>query len=188
MREKIDKSVGNPFGSNCFGSDFNNNIATVVDDPKIALASFKKISKTSSEDEKVVFISKMFKVASGLRKVCKTHLNSKRSENNQLNMSKSKEVSKNLAKLRRKVSKNSKYMVGQVGNSGGYTATVSAKIINDEVKKVILEEYQPCKENLSSWIGESKIKCLKKYLGKNELKNFILTKQKFENILDNLCR
>ena len=134
---------------------------------------FTTVSSCSGEDEgekKVKFISTIIRAVNCLRRVCKIHLNNKRSENKQSDLNNSKEISKSLAGLREEITKNGKFIEGGSGNS-------SAKISDQNAKNSISSKFKICEKDLSLWIGGKRIKYLKKYLDKNELKKFILEKK-----------
>ena len=143
----------------------------------------------NNEDEKKVkFISSIARAVNYLRKACKIHLNNKRSENKQSDLDNSKEISKSLADLREEIAKNGELIEGGSGNLGGLIGHSSARISNQDAKDLISSKFKTCEKNLSLWIGGKRIKYLKKYLNKNELKKFISEKEKFENKLNNFCR
>ena len=151
---------------------------------------FTTVSSCSGEDEgekKVKFISTIARAVNHLRKVCKIHLNNKRSENKQSDLDNSKEISKSLADLREEITKNGELIEGGSGNLGGLIGHSSARISDQNAKNSISSKFKICEKDLSLWIGGKKIKYLKKYLDKNELKKFISEKEKFENKLNNFC-
>lgn len=149
------------------------------------------VSSCDGKDEgekKINFISNIAGVVNDLRKVCKFHLNNKRSKNKQSDLENSKEISKSLADLREEITKNGKFIEGGSGNFGGLIGHSSTEISNPDAKNLISSKFKTCERDLSLWIGGKRIKYLKKYLDKNELKKFILEKKKFENKLNNFCR
>ena len=123
-----------------------------------------------------------------MRKACKIHLNNKRSKNKQSDLDNSKEISKSLADLREEITKNGKFIEEGSGNFGGLMGHSYARISDQNAKNSISSKFKICEKYLSLWIGGKRIKYLKKYLNKNELKKFISEKEKFENKLNNLCR
>lgn len=139
-------------------------------------------------EKKVKFISTIARAVHYLRKVCKIHLNNKRSENKQSDLDNSKEISKSLADLREEITKNGKFIKEGSGNFGGLIGHSPAIISNQNAKNSISSKFKICEKDLSLWIGGKRIKYLKKYLNKNELKKFISEKEKFENKLNNFCR
>lgn len=148
------------------------------------------VSSCDGEDEgekKVKFISTIARAVNHLRKVCKIHLNNKRSENKQSDLDNSKEISKSLADLREEITKNGELIEGGSGNLGGLIGHSSVRISNQNAKNSISSKFKICEKDLSLWIGGKRIKYLKKYLNKNELKKFISEKEKFENKLNNFC-
>ena len=139
-------------------------------------------------EKKVNFISTIARAVNCLRKACKIHLNNKRSKNKQSDLDNSKEISKSLADLREEITKNGKFIEEGSGNFGGLMGHSYARISDQNAKNSISSKFKICEKYLSLWIGGKRIKYLKKYLNKNELKKFISEKEKFENKLNNLCR
>ena len=139
-------------------------------------------------EKKVNFISTIARAVNCLIKACKIHLNNKRSKNKQSDLDNSKEISKSLADLREEITKNGKFIEEGSGNFGGLMGHSYARISDQNAKNSISSKFKICEKYLSLWIGGKRIKYLKKYLNKNELKKFISEKEKFENKLNNLCR
>ena len=139
-------------------------------------------------EKKVNFISTIARAVNCLRKACKIHLNNKRSKNKQSDLDNSKEISKSLADLREEITKNGKFIEEGSGNFGGLMGHSYARISDQNAKNSISSKFKICEKYLSLWIGGKRIKYLKKYLNKNELKKFISEKEKFENKLNNFCR